>query len=168
MAGFRYRPGASIVQGGMHARCMLPQLITCYQRYISPYKGYRCGYAALTGSCSCSQFAQRALRRYSWSMALRLLRHRLQRCSDLVLEHRGSLKVRRRYLRLRNSRRAAKGKDGDLCGSSFACCDLGVNMPMALVQGLTRCHDATADPTPCAVDGSEVSCDIAGCCVPPS
>ncbi|TVR46941.1 MAG: membrane protein insertion efficiency factor YidD [Planctomycetota bacterium] len=146
---------------------MLCHLITLYQRHLSPYKGYRCGYAALTGSCSCSQFAQAALRRYGWAWGLRLIRDRLRRCSELVLEHRGSIKVRRRYLRLRNSRREAQGKNGDICGGTIACCDLGIHLPMAMVEGLTRCRSATEGPSPCVSDGPQVSCDIAGCCSPP-
>lgn len=50
-------------------------IIRMYQKYISPYKGFRCAHRALHGGASCSEFARLYVREHSvWSMpsALRL------------------------------------------------------------------------------------------------
>lgn len=54
--------------------------IAIYQRFISPYKGFRCAYAALTGCRSCSQLGARAIRRYGLWDGLRVLDGRLHKC----------------------------------------------------------------------------------------
>jgi uncharacterized protein len=55
--------------------------IALYQRYISPYKGFRCAYQAATGRCSCSRYAQRAIARSGVWNGVRLLQRRFQRCA---------------------------------------------------------------------------------------
>jgi len=37
--------------------------IVAYQRYVSPYKGFRCAYRAHTGGWSCSEYARRLILR---------------------------------------------------------------------------------------------------------
>ena len=37
--------------------------IIAYQRYVSPYKGFRCAYRARTGGWSCSEYARRLILR---------------------------------------------------------------------------------------------------------
>lgn len=58
--------------------------IRLYQRFISPYKGYRCAYASHTGNGSCSALGYRAIRRYGVWDGLALLERRLARCSAVV------------------------------------------------------------------------------------
>lgn len=54
--------------------------IAGYQRWISPYKGFRCAYRAHTGRCSCSQLGARAIRRFGTLDGIGVLRERLYRC----------------------------------------------------------------------------------------
>lgn len=54
--------------------------IAGYQRWISPYKGFRCAYRAHTGRCSCSQLGVRAIRRFGTFDGIGVLRERLHRC----------------------------------------------------------------------------------------
>jgi putative component of membrane protein insertase Oxa1/YidC/SpoIIIJ protein YidD len=55
--------------------------IDCYQRYVSPYKGYRCAHRGVWGGRSCSQYAQRAIARAGLWRGLLLLRRRLHACA---------------------------------------------------------------------------------------
>ena len=55
--------------------------IGSYQRYVSPYKGYRCAHRALTGGPSCSAFAIRAIRLHGVLRGLALLRKRFEACT---------------------------------------------------------------------------------------
>lgn len=54
--------------------------IRCYQRLISPHKGFRCAYRALTGHASCSALGYRVIRRFGVWRGIRLLRQRLYKC----------------------------------------------------------------------------------------
>ncbi len=54
--------------------------IGLYQRWISPYKGFRCAYAAHTGCASCSVLGARAIRRYGLRQGLSVLDARLLKC----------------------------------------------------------------------------------------
>lgn len=55
--------------------------IRCYQRFISPRKGFRCAYRAYTGCASCSALGYRVIRRYGVWRGWLLLRQRLHKCS---------------------------------------------------------------------------------------
>jgi putative component of membrane protein insertase Oxa1/YidC/SpoIIIJ protein YidD len=55
--------------------------INFYQRYVSPYKGFRCAYRVLRGRRSCSEFAKRAMRRVGLTGLWPLLRRRFGRCA---------------------------------------------------------------------------------------
>lgn len=57
--------------------------IRAYQRYISPYKGFRCAYSVHTGGASCSAFGYRVVRRYGVVAGLTLLRRRTQHCAQV-------------------------------------------------------------------------------------
>jgi putative component of membrane protein insertase Oxa1/YidC/SpoIIIJ protein YidD len=54
--------------------------IGLYQRYISPYKGFRCAHRAASGKLSCSAFGKRAFAKYNVTTALALLDRRLKIC----------------------------------------------------------------------------------------
>ena len=54
--------------------------IRCYQRYVSPYKGFACAYRVHSGRASCSALGYRAIRRYGLQTGLGILRCRLYRC----------------------------------------------------------------------------------------
>ena len=55
-------------------------VIRFYQRYISPYKGFRCAYSMHTGCASCSALGYRAVRRHGVIGGLSILRERAYRC----------------------------------------------------------------------------------------
>ncbi len=57
--------------------------IRSYQRWISPYKGYRCAYRVHTGRAGCSALGYRAVRRYGVLRGLACLRARLHRCGEV-------------------------------------------------------------------------------------
>ena len=56
--------------------------ISGYQRFLSPYKGYRCAHRALHGGWSCSEFGRRAVLRFGILRFLLLLRRRFARCTQ--------------------------------------------------------------------------------------
>jgi uncharacterized protein len=65
-------------------------LIGLYQRYLSPYKGFRCAYRARhKRRASCSAFARRAIERLGLLPGVRLLRRRFDKCHHAakVLEY---------------------------------------------------------------------------------
>jgi putative component of membrane protein insertase Oxa1/YidC/SpoIIIJ protein YidD len=64
----------------MLARDAAAGLIVGYQRYVSPWKGYRCAYRAAHGGPSCSEFARRlVLRGGIWRM-VRMMPARFAQC----------------------------------------------------------------------------------------
>jgi len=54
--------------------------IRCYQRWLSPRKGFCCAYRAYTGGASCSTLGARAIRRFGVWRGLQVLDGRLQQC----------------------------------------------------------------------------------------
>lgn len=50
--------------------------ITGYQRYVSPYKGFRCAHRALHGGESCSAYGKRAIQEVGVRAGMALLRER--------------------------------------------------------------------------------------------
>ncbi|WP_137937761.1 membrane protein insertion efficiency factor YidD [Chitinivorax sp. B] len=69
-------------------------LIRCYQRFISPYKGFSCAYRIHTGYASCSVLGYRAIRRYGVWMGLGILQERMH-CCALAHAHYGPIHRRR-------------------------------------------------------------------------
>ena len=72
--------------------CLKPIAILAicgYQRFISPYKGYRCAYGALYGGPSCSEFGKRSMREYGVIGGLILLRQRFEACHQAAVAIRG-------------------------------------------------------------------------------
>ncbi|PWF49224.1 membrane protein insertion efficiency factor YidD [Massilia glaciei] len=61
-------------------RALALGLIRFYRRFISPYKGFRCAYCAMTGNASCSTLGYRAVRRYGAFQGVQVLRGRLFKC----------------------------------------------------------------------------------------
>lgn len=54
--------------------------IRCYQRFVSPYKGFRCAYREHTGYASCSTLGYRAVRRHGIFTGLGLIKQRTSLC----------------------------------------------------------------------------------------
>lgn len=55
-------------------------VIRAYQRYLSPYKGFRCAHNVLHGEGSCSTYGRRAFAEHDFLDACRRLRERFQAC----------------------------------------------------------------------------------------
>lgn len=56
--------------------------IGIYQRYVSPYKGFRCAHRVRTGRLSCSAFATRAIARVGMLQGMAILRRRFVLCRE--------------------------------------------------------------------------------------
>jgi putative component of membrane protein insertase Oxa1/YidC/SpoIIIJ protein YidD len=67
-------------------RLMALAAIRAYQHYVSPYKGFRCAYAVVTGRASCSALGYRTIRRHGVIGGIALLRKRTRLCA--VVHHR--------------------------------------------------------------------------------
>ncbi|HXD06418.1 MAG TPA: membrane protein insertion efficiency factor YidD [Burkholderiaceae bacterium] len=68
-------------------RFVLLAAIRGYQRYVSPYKGFRCAYRCHTGRASCSALGYRAVRRHGVLGGLALIRERTYRCGVAHRRH---------------------------------------------------------------------------------
>ena len=145
---------------------MLVYGIRLYQRYISPYKGFRCGFALINNTCSCSAFAQRAIAKHGTYAGWKLAKHRMKRCGQAVALYQKRLK--KGHLHLKNSKRPNKGKKEDMCDLPFYVCDCA-----DLLSSFGKCSQAKPkkpspgacdfDIGPCDGSGLDIGCDIAGC-----
>ena len=106
-------------------------LITAYQRFVSPYKGFCCAYRARNRKRdSCSQFAKRVALRPRGLLALPgLLRERFKRCAAAaraIAHRRGEGRERRRHSP--GAATSCIDAAGDACvygACDLAPCDLG-------------------------------------------
>jgi putative component of membrane protein insertase Oxa1/YidC/SpoIIIJ protein YidD len=55
--------------------------IVVYQKFISPYKGFRCAHAALHESLSCSEYGKRSIQQHGVIEGVFLLKARFEGCS---------------------------------------------------------------------------------------
>jgi putative component of membrane protein insertase Oxa1/YidC/SpoIIIJ protein YidD len=62
--------------------------IVAYQRFVSPYKGFRCAHHACTGGMTCSNYGRFALREFGLLAALPRIRERLIQCSQYATDPR--------------------------------------------------------------------------------
>lgn len=60
--------------------------IGAYQRFISPYKGFRCAHSLRTGGMTCSHYGLHALREFGFLRALSRIRERLVQCSEYATD----------------------------------------------------------------------------------
>lgn len=114
--------------------------ITCYQRYLSPLKGYGCAFRIHCGRDSCSTYASRAIARHGLFTGLRLLGRRLDACSAVHHQHHPQPALRRTGMRYR-----AQAGHCDLPSCDLPSCDLGDACRVA--EGISQCADcANCDP----------------------
>jgi putative component of membrane protein insertase Oxa1/YidC/SpoIIIJ protein YidD len=64
------------------ARTAAVRGIGLYQRFVSPYKGFRCAHHARTGGMTCSNYGRDAFEQFGFFEALSLLRARLVACAQ--------------------------------------------------------------------------------------
>lgn len=72
-------------------------LVTAYQRYISPYKGFCCAYRAVHGGRSCSAHAKTLLARGGVRIALAGMRRRFAACGAAFDGLDGAIRPRTKY-----------------------------------------------------------------------
>ena len=77
----------------MRMKVLALALISGYQSYLSPYKGFRCALRAHTGCVSCSALGYRAIRMNGFLKGVGILRERLLVCG---MAHRRYGVVRKR------------------------------------------------------------------------
>jgi putative component of membrane protein insertase Oxa1/YidC/SpoIIIJ protein YidD len=63
-------------------RSIATTLITGYQKYISPYKGFSCAHRVLYGSESCSQYVKHIISEENLISALKSAKIRFQACRE--------------------------------------------------------------------------------------
>lgn len=135
-------------------RYLALEAISMYQRFLSPYKGFRCAYAYHTGCASCSRLGYRAIRWRGLATGLGLLFQRFDRCRAVFNrfhERRLASRTPRRPASLANQR-----DQGGFC-DALACipCDAGCVGPCDAVplDGATGAVDVlnccSGCPTPC-------------------
>ncbi|GGB91104.1 hypothetical protein GCM10011352_16430 [Marinobacterium zhoushanense] len=91
-------------------------LINLYQRYISPYKGFRCAHAALHKGDSCSAAIKKIIEAEGLCRGFGHIRQRLNSCKQAYLQlvEEGEKEKRKR-------KDKEKGRWYDCCDPSAAC-----------------------------------------------
>lgn len=126
-------------------------LIRCYQRYLSPRKGFTCAHSRLHHSASCSEYFRRMVKLQGTLKATGLLQRRLHACrqASIILRAQSdeptdeSRRDRRRY-------------------SIYDWCDLsGCGPDIADCGGCDLDGDGQSDCGDCNPDCDILSCD--GC-----
>lgn len=127
--------------------------IRCYQRLISPRKGFRCAYRAYTGCASCSMLGYRVIRRFGVWVGLRLLRQRLHKCSVAYRRYRPAALI------LSTTPALPAGRLARQAGFIDCTCDLPCDASCELPCELP-CNSGMADA---ACDVFSCGTDIADC-----
>jgi len=134
--------------------------IEAYQRFVSPYKGFRCAHRAVHGRDSCSQFAKRVALKRGLLALFPLLRRRFTECgvAAQVLDYE-SREQRRRRLASDNQRKSSPLDGCDPCavdcGTPGGC------------DGVAGAIDVVTAPADCAGVGADclsgADCGAADC-----
>lgn len=86
------------------------QLIELYQRYISPYKGYRCAHAVYHGDVSCSGAIKQSIATHGVIGTLPIVRWRFQDC--------------RQAFKLLNAGESSNQKNNTTAGGGASCANV--------------------------------------------
>lgn len=156
-----------------------------YQRYLSPYKGFRCAHSVLHGDTGCSGYAKHAIRDHGLWGAVPAIRQRFRDCKDASLTLRANCTVHanwaeeqaaspRRGGKRKNKRRESRAGrciDNTCDCTDVAWCGLGVPALCAAGAGSTQQNPPVDTPAPsggadgCSgVDYAAPSCDGCGGC----
>ncbi len=145
-----------------------------YQRFISPYKGFRCAHAVRHGGAGCSGYAKHAIRDHGLWGAIPAIRQRLRdcraayealraECTCRANAHDESEREKVQRIRGRNARKKQNRSDycncADCTGASIGGCG-GPGRAAATNKG--------CDINPCdgdvGIGGFDcASCDCGGC-----
>lgn len=91
LGGRRRRLYAALLVCILGLACLKPTALLAidgYQKFLSPYKGYRCAHGTLYGT-SCSQFGEQVIREYGLVGGLILLGQQFRDCSETAARIRG-------------------------------------------------------------------------------
>ena len=92
--------------------------ISGYQRYVSPYKGFRCAHCVLHKGRSCSEAVKRLIRKHGLIAAIPHVRGRFAECRAAM----ATLQV---YAQAQAEGKKKKGGDGSSgCGDAIDCGDV--------------------------------------------
>lgn len=105
---------------GMASRISL-RLIGAYQRWISPYKGYRCAYSVVHGGTGCSGFAKSAIRAHGIRGALSPIRQRFRDCHAAMISLNAAKPPQSRPRRRDGSARFCAWGEAGICGAEGCC-----------------------------------------------
>ncbi len=119
-------------------RRLLLAAILCYQRWVSPRKGFVCAYRVHAGRASCSTLGYRAVRRHGVFTGLGLLRERMARCGAAYRRHHPLPPGPAGQRGFCDAGCDAPGDGCDLPGHGAAGCDDG--------PGCADCTDCGCDP----------------------
>ena len=104
-----------------------------YQRWISPYKGFRCAYAVAHGGPGCSGFARERIARAGLWVALADIRQRFAACRAAALA-------------LSAQRESDSGRSGENGKSGGGAC----NVSNGACASLSGCADCSGGPIACS------------------
>jgi len=147
---------ASVLAFPVHGRAklgfaarVLAALITGYQRYLSPYKGFHCAHRVAHGGLSCSAFAKQLLMRRGVVEAFVRMRRRFIACAAAA----AVLHVAAVYGTDRDDERRRYARE-DLDCATQVCCNCTPD-PCSIISVGSDCtsHGTTAlacaDPSAC-------------------
>ena len=138
-----------------------------YQQFISPYKGFRCAYAAHHGGTGCSGYAKYAIRDHGLWRALPIIRQRLRDCRVAYDEIKASCTCRDETLsdeeRAELDARRRKDKKSGKCDNCH--CGDCAPMPGGCLGGgrAASSNNGCIDLNPCDGDIGCGSCDACSC-----
>ena len=149
------------------------RLITAYQNYLSPFKGFSCAHRVLHGTESCSQYVKRTILERGLSDAWPNSRQRFRDCRSAYLTIMASRDNQNLidYEGIEDDRNK-NNRNSRFCDSSnsnnFPCsadCFEIVNFPCNLdVVEAIDCDLASCDLASCDLAGCDVgACDIGSC-----
>ena len=129
--------------------------IEAYQRFISPYKGFRCAHRAVHGKDSCSQFAKRVALKRGFLALFPLLRRRFTECgvAAQVLEYESRAERQRRLA----TEKKSKSSWYDGCDPCAADCT-----PPSGCDAVGSAVDVVSTPADCS-GGGGADCGVADC-----
>ena len=111
--------------------------IRAYQRWLSPYKGFRCAHHALHRQGSCSNFGLGVFQAHPFGQAWGLLRQRFQECRHAYLvlaQSAGPMGSGSRP----NQGPKPQGRPGDLV-RAYACADVGASVGTSVGTLIAAC-----------------------------
>lgn len=123
-------------------RAIAAALITGYQRWISPHKGFACAHRVLHRGASCSQYAKQMVMQHGLIAAIPHVRSRFQDCRvahQILLEQRALRALQA------ESDPEKSGRKADPANPNNACTDNAC----AVLDGAGNCGDVADCSTDC-------------------